>query len=216
MRRSWLLLVAVPIVTLALVVPPALADDGLVRTTWPSVDDPGVPFYARIEPAPPHVPTDGEWAAVVFYRDPGCLQLQGFNLLNFFDAPTAFGCPLTVEGSSLWLGEPFVGAPKIAKVRGTGAVPVWFAPFSSFQAATQDGVLTIGELAGLEGLVVGAASQFSETLHPHPLPPELGGGGHKVPKLMLTAHGQLEDGRSFSLVFAGVNDETRAVKIAFR
>jgi len=215
MRRSWVLL-AIPIVTLALVVPPALAEDGLVRTTWPSADDPGVPFYARIEPAPPHAPTDGEWAAIVFYRDPGCQQLQGFNLLNFFDAPTAFGCPLTVEGFSLWLGEPFVGAPKVAKVSGTGAVPVWFVPFSSFQAATQDGVLTVDELAGLEGLIMGTASQFNETLHPHPLPPELGGGGHKIPKLTLMGHGQLEDGRAFSLVFTEVNDETRAIEIAFR
>lgn len=122
MRRSWLLLAAVPIVTLALLVPPALADDGLIRTTWPSADDPGVPFYARIEPVPPHAPTDGEWAAIVFYRDPGCQPLQGFNLLDFLDPPVAFGCPLTVEGFSLWLGEPFIGAPKIVNTRGARAV----------------------------------------------------------------------------------------------
>lgn len=213
MRRSWVLLAAVPIVTLALVVPPALAEDGLTRTTWPSVEDPGVPFYARVEGT--NVVHDGEWAAIVFYRDPGCVPGE-FNLLDFFDAPVAFGCSLTVEGSSLWLGEPFVGAPKIAKVRGTGAVPVWFAPFSSFEAATQDGVLTVEELAGLEGLIMGTASRFGETLHPHPLPPELGGGGHNVPKITLTAHGQLDDGRAFSLAFTEVNDETRAVEIAFR
>lgn len=214
MRRSWVLLAAVPIVTLALVVPPALAEDGLVRTTWPSADDPGVPFYARVEGT--NVVNDGEWAAIVFYRDPGCQQLQGFNLLDFFDAPTAFGCPLTVEGFTLWHGEAFAGAPKIAKARGTGAVPVWFVPLGSFQAATLDGVLTVEELAGLEGLIMGTASRFSETLHPHPLPPALGGGGHKVPKITLTAHGQLDDGRAFSLAFTEVNDETRAVEIAFR
>lgn len=93
---------------------------------------------------------------------------------------------------------------------------MWFAPLSSFQTATQDGVLTIGELAGVEGLIMGTANRFSETLHPHPLPPELGGGGLKIPKLMLTAKGQLEDGRSFSLTFTEVNDETTAVKIALR
>jgi hypothetical protein len=77
-------------------------------------------------------------------------------------------------------------------------------------------VLTIGELADLEGLIVGTASRFHETLHPHPLPPELAGGGHEIPKLILTAHGQLEDGRSFSVLFTEVNDQTRAVQIAFR
>jgi hypothetical protein len=37
---------------------------------------------------------------------------------------------------------------------------VWFVPFSSFQSATQNGALTIGELANLEGLIVGTASRF--------------------------------------------------------
>lgn len=216
MRRSWVLLLAVPVVALALVVPAALADDGLVRTTWPSADDPGPPFYARIEPSPPHALTDGEWAAMVFYRDPECVQLEGFNLLNFFDPGPAFGCPLTVEGSSLWIGEPLVGAPKIANIRGTGAVPVWFAPLGSFEAAAQDSVLTIGEVAGLDGLIMGTASRYSETLHPESLPPEFGGGGHQIPKQRITAHGQLEDGRSFFLQFSEVTEMTKAIHIVFR
>lgn len=215
MKRYWLLLTFVLILATTLLVTSALADAGLVRTTWPSAEDPGPPFYARIEPAPPHVFSDGEWAAIVFYRDPDCVPAD-FNLLFFFDPPTAFGCALTVEGASLWQGAPFNGAPKIVTSSGSGAVPVWFVPVSAIDPALQDGVLTIGELAGLEGLLVGHAYHFNETLHPHPLPPELGGGGHPNPKLILNAHGSLEDGRRFKLHITTVNDEVRAIQIQFR
>jgi hypothetical protein len=191
------------------------ADDGLVRTTWPSAEDPGLPFYARIVPPPPHVFDDGEWAAIAFYRDPGCIPAD-FNLLSFFDAPAAFGCPLTLHGASLWQGAAFNGTPKIVTTSGDGAVPVWFVPVGAIQPALQDGVLTIGELAGLEGRLVGYADHFNETLHPHPLPPELGGGGHPNPKLVQNAQGQLEDGRRFSLHITEVNDELRAIQIQFR
>jgi len=189
------------------------ADDGLVRTTWPSAEDPGPPFYARIVPAPPHVFDDGEWAAIAFYRDPACVPAD-FNLLQFFDVPAAFGCELVVTGSSLWQGEPFNGAPKI--VNSSGAAIVWFVPAAVIAQAMQDGVLTIGELAGLEGRLVGYADHFNETQHPHPLPPELGGGGHPNPKLVQNAQGQLEDGRRFSLHITEVNDELRAIQIRFR
>jgi hypothetical protein len=189
------------------------ADDGLVRTTWPSAEDPGPPFYARIVPAPPHVFDDGEWAAIAFYRDPACVP-DDFNLLQFFDVPAAFGCELVVTGSSLWQGEPFNGAPKI--VHSSGAAIVWFVPAAVIAQAMQDGELTIGELAGLEGLLVGQAQQFNEVLHPHPLPPELGGGGHPNHKLVQNAQGELEDGRRFSLHITEVNDELRAIQIRFR
>lgn len=189
------------------------ADDGLVRTTWPSAEDPGPPFYARIVPAPPHVFDDGEWAAIAFYRDPACVPTD-FNLLQFFDVPAAFGCELVVTGSSLWQGEPFNGAPKI--VNSSGAAIVWFVPAAVIAQAMQDGELTIGELAGLEGLLVGQAQQFNEVLHPHPLPPELGGGGHPNHKLVQNAQGELEDGRRFSLHITEVNDELRAIQIRFR
>jgi hypothetical protein len=140
----------------------------------------------------------------------------GFNLLDFFDAPAAFGCQLTVEGAALWQGEPFAGGPKIGLQRGTGAVPVWFAPADVIHLAIQDGVLTIGELAGLEGLLVGHATQFNETHHPHPLPPELGGGGHPSPKQIMNARGWLQDGRRFSFHLTSVMDEVQVIQISFR
>jgi hypothetical protein len=188
--------------------------NGLVRTTWPSAEDPGPPFYARIDLEPPYILSDGEWAAIVFYRDPDCVPAN-FNLLLFFDAPAAFSCPLAVHGTSFW-HEPFIGAPKIASSSGDGAVPVWFVPLEAVNQATQDGFLSVGELARLEGLLVGYADKFNEVLHPSPLPPELGGGGHPNPKLTLNAHGQLEDGRQFNLHISEVRGDIKAIKIQFR
>jgi hypothetical protein len=191
------------------------ADDGLVQTNWPSAEDPGLPYYAWIEPAPPHVFDDGEWAAIVFYRDPACVP-AGFNLLQFFDVPAAFGCPHLVQGTHLWHGEPFNGSPKIAT--SSGAAIVWFVPAAVIAQAIQDGELTIGKLAGLEGLLVGQAQQFNEVLHPHPLPPEMGGGGHPNPKLVQNAQGQLEDGRRFNLHITHLKDTegVESVQIRFR
>jgi hypothetical protein len=82
--------------------------------------------------------------------------------------------------------------------------------------ALEDGELTIGELVELEGRLVGYADWFKETLQPHPLPPELGGGGHPNPKLLLSAQGRLEDGRRFVLHIRRVNDEVRVIQIRFR
>lgn len=184
-----------------------MADSGLVRTTFPSAEDPGLPFYTRIEPFPPHVFGDGEWSAIVFYRDPGCVPAD-FNLLLFFDAPAAFACPLTVEGAHFWPGEPFAAALKMARLSGAGAVPVWFVPVDAVQQAIQDGVLTIGELAGLEGLLVGHATRYNETLHPI--------GGHQSPMLTLNAQGSLEDGRRFDFHLTEVKGEVKAIRINFR
>lgn len=167
-----------------------------VLSEWPSAEDPGNPYYARIEPVPPHIYEDGEWAIFVFYRDPGCIR-PDFNLLTFFDAPAAFGCASMVSGQSIWAQDVGVGAPKQVTIEGSGAVPVWLAPATTAQGAVADGMLTIGELEGLPGLVKGEATGFREVLMPHPLPPFLGGGGHPNPKLTLVARGALEDGRSF-------------------
>ena len=190
------------------------ANNDLVRTDWPSAEDPGPPFYARTDHVPPFVFNDGEWAAIIFYRDPSCVPAN-FNLIQFFDLPAAFGCAPVTHGYSLWQ-EVLTGAPKITKTSGNGAVPIWFAPVEAINQITQDGDLTIRELEGLEGLLIGYANQFDETLQPHSLPPEMGGGGHPTPKLVLDAKGQLEDGRQFNLHITQVQDELKALQIQFR
>lgn len=193
----------------------AAANNGLLRTTFPSSEDPGPPFYARIEPNPPHVVTDGDWVGIYFHRDPSCVRAD-FNLLSFeIDFAGAFACSLKVSGAHYWEGEPHSLPPKIRISSGDGAVPVWFAPVSAFQASIQDGVLTIGELAGLEGLMVGYADHFNEVLHPAIIP-ALGGGGHPNRKLIVNAQGQLEDGRTFILHETVVKGEIKVVSIDFR
>lgn len=195
--------------------PHPAASNGLVRSAWPSAEDPGMPFYARVEPAPPHVYSDEQWAMIPFYRDPDCVP-ESFNLLTFFDPPAAFGCASMVSGHSLWHGAVGNGAPKHVVIHGMGKVPVWFVPQVAMADALSDGMLTLAEVEGLPGLVKGSAGIFSEMLHPHPLPPSLGGGGHPVPKIMLNARGTLEDGRSFAVNLTRVNDGTPNVRIRVR
>lgn len=208
---------------LALLAAPAGAtsDDGLVRTSWPSAEDPGIPFYARVELLPPFVFNDGDWAAVVFYRDPACVPAD-FNLISVFDLPSgesspgAFGCPHTVHGTSLWNGAAFAGAPRHITIRGNGAVPVWFVPWETVRdQAHDDGVLTIADLSAIDDLVVGYADHYTETLQPH-ADPAFGGGGHPNPKMIIDAAGQLDDGRDFGLHIAWVRDEVRSIEIDFR
>lgn len=190
------------------------ADEGLVRTTWPSQDDPGIPFYARVELLPPYIFNNGEWAAVVFYRNPDCVP-EEFNLISVFDIPRAFGCEHTVHGTSLW-HEPFVGAPKIIHISGNGAVPVWFVPWDAVKdQAHAGGELTLADLKDIEGRLVGHADRYTETLHPHP-DPNLGGGGHPNPKMIVDANGQLDDGRAFKLHISWVRDEVQGVQIQFK
>lgn len=201
---------------LALLAAPAGAtsDDGLVRTSWPSAEDPGIPFYARVELLPPFVFNDGDWAAVVFYRDPACVPAD-FNLIAVFDIPTAFSCPHTVHGTSSWNGAAFVGAPRHITIRGDGAVPVWFVPWEAVRdRAHAGGELTVADLSAIEGRLVGYADHYTETLQPHAVPS--GGGGHPNPKMIIDARGRLDDGRDFGLHIAWVRDEVRSIEIDFR
>lgn len=193
----------------------ATANEGLVRTTWPSAEDPGMPFYARVELLPPFIFNDGEWAAIIFYREPVCVPAS-FNLISVFDVPAVFSCPHTVHGSSLWHGAIFNGAPKVITISGNGAVPVWFVPWNAVKdQARADGVLTIADLQQIEGTLVGYADRYTETLQPHP-DPAFGGGGHPNPKMIVNAQGQLEDGRHFNLHITWVHDEVKAIQIQFR
>jgi hypothetical protein len=205
---------ALTLVALFTLSAPAAAGEELVRTTWPSAEDPGMPFYARVELLPPYIFNDGEWAAIIFYRNPECVPAD-FNLIAVFDIPAAFSCPHTVHGTSLWHGAVLNGAPKIINIGGNGAVPVWFVPWDAVKDQAQaDGVLTRADLLQIQGRLVGYADQYEETLHPHS-DPNVGGGGHPNPKMIVDAEGQLEDGRHFILHITWVHDIVQSIQIQF-
>lgn len=159
----------------------------------------GLPFYARIERAFEPIHSD-QWAAIVFYREPGCVP-SGFNLLDLLDIPRAFGCPLTVGGFQV-LKDPLPAAPTQVNIEGLGAVPIWFVSWVELQAAMADDVLTIGELQGMNSLVVGSATSYREILHPGE-------------ELVVTARGVLADGRQFSVAFTFAGGDIRHVRIVF-
>lgn len=228
MSRKMLLLLALPLALTACdqsaVGPRAVAESDdvtilasssrLVRTEFPTDEDKGGPFYARIQGVPPFIFVVDGWVVVAFYRQPDCIP-EDFNLLGFFDL-NAFGCTPTIQGFNLWQGEAFVGAPKIVQSRELGTVPFWFVPLEGVLTAMQDNELTIGELAAIPGRLAGQATHFRETLQPDPLPPFLGGGGHPVPKMIQTARGILDDGRSFQYDVTNVNGVVRHIRLRFQ
>ena len=176
-RRRGALLGAAAALAVVMSAQSASAD---VNLTVPG-ESPGVPAYARVEPG--GVFHTGQWAAVPFYRLPTCVP-EDFNLMTFFDVPRAFGCPLTVSGHEVWDNGPGQEpAPNLAVTRGTG-VPVWFASWPEIEGAMSEGVLTIGELSGLDSLVTGTADRYQEVLRPGEL-------------TVINARGTLSDGRSF-------------------
>ena len=165
------------------------ADAGTAAVRQPIPDEQaGPPFYARID-AHGVIHTE-DWAAIPFYRDPSCVPAD-FNLLDFFDAPRAFSCGLTVEGFVVWQNGPPPEdfAPTQSVLRDDGPVPVWLVSWPELEAAMADGVLTIGELAALPSLEVGSADYFHEVLHPSE--------AARHPMIQLNASGTLEDGRTF-------------------
>ena len=167
----------------------------------------GPPFYARIVT---DVAGTEDVSAVVFYRSPTCIP-PDFNLLQFFDVPGAFGCSVNVDGFVIWKNgpPPIDQAPIQQELFEVGAVPVWFVATSELQDAIADGVLTIGELAGLPSLVTGSATSFHETLHPSEAAVR--------PMIQINARGTLSDGRTFQLHGVCACDRaTGHVRISFR
>jgi hypothetical protein len=151
-----------------------------------------------------------EWAAIAFYRLPTCVPAS-FNLLDFFDFTfAAFGCPLTVEGFEVWKnGPPPIDlAPMQSKLKGLGAVPVWFVSWPELQSAIADNVLTKAELLAMTSLQMGTATYFKETLHPF--------GGAKQSTLEIVAHGVLPDGQSFQYQATEAAGVLREVRIEFK
>jgi hypothetical protein len=166
-----------------------------------------LPFYARIERG--LILTDGEWAAIAYYRPPECIR-SDFNLLDFFDAPAAFGCNAAepyLDGFGIFMNGPFEGPiqSRLQTVPGR-IMPVWFVKWSELEAAIADDELYIGELAALPSLLRGGATFYSETLHPLQVAQQ--------PKITIVAFGYLEDGREFVYEASGTRT-LRHVRIVF-
>jgi hypothetical protein len=194
---------------------PVALDEGttaaLVRSEWPSPQDPGPPFYARIESTPPHLLVADGVAVIFFYREPGCIPAS-FNLLEFFHPPIAFGCVLTVDGFAEWEDGIGSGAPKMSISRGSD-VPVWIVPATTALSAVDDGMLTIAELSALPGLVKGRATRFHEMLQPSAF---MGQGGHPIPSLVIEAKGQLDAGGVFRFHYTRNDGIVHAAKLRMR
>jgi hypothetical protein len=155
----------------------------------------GPPFYARIEFAsvdPGIVPNNGEWAAIVIYRQLDCIP-GDFNLLEVFDVPRAFNCPLNdIGGYEVWSNAPGVDpAPAYSRLIGLSSVPVLFVRHAEFVEAIADDMLTMPELLALPSARMGSAEHFNELLRPSQ--------SNAEPLLHITAHGRFEDGRGFRL-----------------
>lgn len=169
----------------------------------PGVDNPGPPFYSLIQPG--WFPMTDEWAAIAWLRETDCVP-DDFNILNLVDltilfppavpfpGPRPFFCPLTITGHEIWNTDPpdpAVG-PLNVTARGLGAVPVWFISTAELLPALQDGVLTVAELLGMNSLLIGHADRFTLTQQTGIARGKPGAG-----KINITAHGTLEDGRTF-------------------
>jgi hypothetical protein len=179
--------------------------DGQVRLLVPEQSLSG-PFYARIERG--LVLQTDEWVAIAFYRDPACVPAS-FNLLNFFDfanIPAVFFCPLTVHGFEVWRDPASDAGPRQSKLRGNGAVPVWFVSVEDYQAALPG--LTITELLSMPSLMQGVATDYEETLHPL--------GIAQQSMLQIVATGDLPDGFTFQFVAVEAAGELRHVRIEIR
>ena len=79
--------------------------------------------------------------------------------------PAAWGCELTVEGKLWWYDPETDPFPFQERYYGLGAVPVYFVDEAELAAATQDGVLTIGELQALPSLLIGFADSYLDVIH---------------------------------------------------
>jgi hypothetical protein len=167
-----------------------------------------VPFYARFERGLIH--TDGEWAAIAFYRPPACIR-SDFNLLDFFDAPAAFGCNASepyLIGFGIFQGGPFDPPIQSRLQSNPGQImPVWFVSWSELSAAIADDALTIGELEALPSLEKGGATFYTETLHPFQ--------AAKQTMTSIVAMGFLEDGRAFNYRATETHGTLRNVEISF-
>lgn len=136
------------------------------RVTFPAgvSDGGGFPGYAQLGYDPliqaVFIINDGEWAAIPFYRDPGCVPAD-FNLITQVDVPRAFDCASTVEGYLIFVDSGFHFHAK-GPVEGFPLPTVYFVRYAELLAAIGDGELLIGELQALPSLKTGRATFFQD------------------------------------------------------
>ena len=157
----------------------------------------GPPFYARLEfphVDPALIPNDGKWAAMVMYRQRDCIP-DDFNLLEIFDVPAAFDCPLNnLAGYEVYENAPGVDpAPIRSRLTADGPVPIWFVHLSEFDQAAADGVITIVDFEAMPSLRVASTDFYDELLRPSQSNP--------AGFIHIHARGSLENGNRFRLTY---------------
>lgn len=187
----------------------ALISQGMVVKAIPD-EDPGAPFYARVTPMLNQLFVSDGQLVITFFRNPACVPAD-FDLLQLFhfpDPPNHFGafeCGLTVWGRLLIEANAPMGTfPKLVNSWGN-EVPIWLVSWSAFEAAMQEGPITMDVLQALDPLV-GTATRFHETLMPRD-------GEHRI---VINASGVLADGRNFTFHVNHIEDQTRSLRLTIR
>jgi hypothetical protein len=210
----------------------AATTGGLVAQSDPVIltspaETPGQFSYGFADPS---APSDGQWVAIDFHRDPHCPELAGFNLLMFVDVPNALSCPLTVDVKEWWNAADLAAAggpwqsppwspnfrtPSQARWLGKGNVPIYFVNLLEYVDALGDGVLTVSELESLPSLLIGRATHYQYV--------QLNSGrANSFPTMrdghsQTVARGVLSDGRSFQFHRNTHGpDQITSLKIAFK
>jgi hypothetical protein len=152
------------------IVPPGQWPYGPDPANWPAGIGPGYPIYAQFGRDPVNgalvILHDEDWAVIPFYRDPACVPAD-FNLVELVDVPRCWDCPLRVAAFEIW-PVGFLAAPQPIVVRSWGPaggydfVALYIVRFKELLDATDDGVLTIGELQALSSAKLGRATFFEE------------------------------------------------------
>lgn len=200
MRKMFFVL-AMSLLTASFLLTNPLLSMANVRIPWEG------PYYARIGLGATNETTTihtDEWTAVPFYRGPVCVP-DAFNLLDFFDFENALNCHSFMEGFEIKENEIVV--PMQAKLKAVEPMPIYFAPCSVMQVAIGDGILTMPELEDLEGLRIGIATFYTETLHPSG-PEELGGGAQQY-MIEIVAKGYMAEDNSvkFELKYTWIHED---------
>jgi hypothetical protein len=176
---------------------------GNKRVLFPE-EDPGAPLYLRATSLLNQFFVSDGWLVIPFYRNPDCVR-SDFNILQLFDVPQAFSCPLTVQGHYIIEKNAPLGTLPIIVQSTSSAMPFWFVRWDEFSLAAADGVVTMPELRGMNPLK-GVAAKFTETLRPRM-------DNHLV---QINASGALMDGRLFTFHVTHLGDQTKSLQLSFR